>query len=146
MDPIDLLEKRIEALELQVLPKEKSSLESKFQGITDILLQTQTMISSALSCRDAITSILRHIQTVNEYLDPCYGENDLEVEAKRHYLLELYPEVSTKGSICICFLQLGLTFANFFSVKRHCPIYRNFSKPAPLHQFGEYHESDGTFW
>lgn len=93
MDAIDLLEKRIEALELQVLPRERASLEGKSQAITDLLLQTQTMISSALSCREAITSILQHMTTINEYLDPCNGENDLEVEAKRHYLLELYPEL-----------------------------------------------------
>lgn len=98
MDAIDLLEKRIEALELQVLPREKASLESKSQAITDLLLQTQTMISSALSCREAITSILQHMTTINDYLDPCNGENDLEVEAKRHYLLELYPEVGGRAS------------------------------------------------
>ncbi|KAL1491147.1 hypothetical protein ABEB36_011788 [Hypothenemus hampei] len=92
MDPIDLLEKRIEALELQVFPKE-ASLENRAQAITDLLLQTQTMISSALSCREAITSILQHMTTINEYLDPCNGENILEVEAKRYYLLELYPEL-----------------------------------------------------
>ncbi|CAG9771969.1 unnamed protein product [Ceutorhynchus assimilis] len=92
MDGIDLLEKRIEALEEQILPKE-TSLENKSQAITDLLLQSQTMITSALSCRESITSILGHMTTINNYLDPCNWENDLEVEAKRHYLLELYPEL-----------------------------------------------------
>ncbi|KAJ8917784.1 hypothetical protein NQ315_010690 [Exocentrus adspersus] len=91
MDAIDLLEKRIEALELQVLSKDTSA--SQTQAITDLLMQTHTMITSALSCREAITSILQHMTTINEYLDPSYGENVLEVEAKRHYLLELYPEL-----------------------------------------------------
>ncbi|KAJ8978110.1 hypothetical protein NQ317_015920 [Molorchus minor] len=92
MDAIDLLEKRIEALELHVLPKNKNSID-KSHVITDLLLQTHTMITSALSCREAITSILQHMTTINEYLDPTNGENVLEVEAKRHYLLELYPEL-----------------------------------------------------
>lgn len=93
MDAIDLLEKRIEALELQVLSKDTSSVANQTQAITDLLMQTHTMITSALSCREAITSILQHMMTINEYLDPSYGENVLEVEAKRHYLLELYPEL-----------------------------------------------------
>ncbi|KAJ8960426.1 hypothetical protein NQ318_013708 [Aromia moschata] len=93
MDAIDLLEKRIEALELQVLPKDKNDTIDKTHAITDLLLQTHTMITSALSCREAITSILQHMTTINEYLDPTNGENVLEVEAKRHYLLELYPEL-----------------------------------------------------
>lgn len=93
MDAITLLEKRIAALELQILPADKTCLSSDSQSITDLLLQTQTMIKSALSCREAITSILQHTLTINEYLDPNHGTNELEVEAKRHYLLELYPEI-----------------------------------------------------
>lgn len=93
MDAISLLEKRIEALELQVLPSNGTTLSTNSQTVTDLLFQTQTMITSALSCREAITSILQHMVTINEYLDPRNGANELEVEAKRHYLLELYPEI-----------------------------------------------------
>lgn len=94
MDPLDFLEKRIAALELQVLPKNpRFPNDGKTQDITEILLQTQTMISSALCCREAITSILQHMTTINSYLDPNNGESELEVEVKRHYLLELYPEL-----------------------------------------------------
>ncbi|KAJ8971948.1 hypothetical protein NQ314_000465 [Rhamnusium bicolor] len=93
MDSVDLLEKRIETLELLVLPKNFTCFTNKNQAITDLLLQTYTMITSALSCREAIISILQHMTTINEYLDPTSGENILEVEAKRHYLLELYPEL-----------------------------------------------------
>lgn len=94
MDPLSVLEKRIERLELQIFPKGPNlSQDVKTEDISDLLLQTQTMISSALSCREAITSILQHMTTINEYLDPTNGESELEVEAKRHYLLELYPEL-----------------------------------------------------
>ncbi|CAH1984641.1 unnamed protein product [Acanthoscelides obtectus] len=99
MEAIDLLEKRIAALELQVLPENPNSEANKTQTITDLLLQTQTMITSALSCREAITSILQHMTTINEYLDPSTEASELEVEAKRHYLLELYPEL--KGTVQI---------------------------------------------
>lgn len=96
VDAIDLVEKRIEALERQILPKGPQPSNVKFQPITDLLTQTQTMISSALSCREAITTTLQQLDTINSYLDPNNGENDLEVEAKRQYLLELYPEVSLR--------------------------------------------------
>lgn len=96
VDAIDLVEKRIEALERQILPKGPQPSNVKFQPITDLLNQTQTMISSALSCREAITTTLQQLDTINNYLDPNNGENDLEVEAKRQYLLELYPEVSLR--------------------------------------------------
>lgn len=91
MNAIDILEKRIKALELVILPNEPETVKNL--AITDLLLQTQTMISSALSCREAITSILSHMNTINAYLDPTNGENDIEVETKRIYLLELYPEL-----------------------------------------------------
>ncbi|XP_056644647.1 uncharacterized protein LOC130900078 isoform X1 [Diorhabda carinulata] len=94
MDPITILEKRIEALELQVFPSGDHSLIGiKTQTITNLLQETQTMITSALSCREAITSMLQHLVTINDYLDPSGGADELEVEAKRHYLLELYPEL-----------------------------------------------------
>ncbi|KAG5893760.1 hypothetical protein JTB14_001205 [Gonioctena quinquepunctata] len=93
MDPISLLEKRIEALELQILPRDRTSITKKTTDVTTLLMETQTMITSALSCREAITSMLQHMTTINEYLDPNAEANELEVEAKRHYLLELYPEL-----------------------------------------------------
>ncbi|CAH1369256.1 hypothetical protein MTP99_010723 [Tenebrio molitor] len=107
MDSLDFLEKRIEALELQILPKNPNfAIDDKTQEISDLLLQTQTMISSALSCREAITSILQHMTTINEYLDPSNGENELEVEAKRHYLLELYPELKDTVKLISTFENL----------------------------------------
>lgn len=106
MNAIDILEKRIEALELVVLPRENNSEIVKNRAITDLLLQTQTMISSALSCREAITSILSHMTTINEYLDPTNGENELEVEAKRLYLLELYPELKETVQLIATFESL----------------------------------------
>ncbi|EFA03783.1 uncharacterized protein LOC658790 [Tribolium castaneum] len=107
MDSLDVLEKRIAALELQVLPKNPNfASDDKTQEITHLLLLTQTMISSALSCREAITSILQHMTTINEYLDPSNGENELEVEAKRHYLLELYPELKDTVKLISTFESL----------------------------------------
>ncbi|KRT84158.1 hypothetical protein AMK59_887 [Oryctes borbonicus] len=92
-DPIDLLEKRIAALELQILPKEKDVEINKVQPIADLLIQTHTMIATALSCRDAISAILEKLPVINEYLNPMYSETELELEAKRQYVLELYPEL-----------------------------------------------------
>ncbi|CAG9858963.1 unnamed protein product [Phyllotreta striolata] len=94
MDPIVGLEKQIEALELQALQNEdQSQIKSKIQAITGLLLQTRMMINSALSCREALTSMLQPLTTVNDYLNPSTSGNDVEAEAKRLYLLESYPEL-----------------------------------------------------
>lgn len=92
-DPMDLLEKRIAALELQILPKDKQVEINKVQPIADLLIQTHTMIATALSCRDAISAILEKLPVINEYLNPMYSETELELESKRQYVLELYPEL-----------------------------------------------------
>nr|CAI5830108.1 unnamed protein product [Callosobruchus analis] len=93
MEAIDLLEKRIAALELQVLPENSNSEANKTQTITDLLIQTQTMITSALSCREAITSILQHMTTINEYLDPALKPaNSRELEQYAANNLSLYEE------------------------------------------------------
>ncbi|CAH1109234.1 unnamed protein product [Psylliodes chrysocephalus] len=94
MDPIAVLEKRIEALELQVFPLgDHSQISNKTQTITDLLSETQTMIKSALHCRESITSMLQHLVIINDYLNPAGDADELEVEAKRQCLLELYPEL-----------------------------------------------------
>lgn len=116
MEAIDLLEKRIAALELQVLPSD-ANFPKNNQKITDLLLQTQTMITSALSCRDIIVSILQHMVSINTYLDPAAGDNMLEVEAKRLYLLELYPELKDT-IIMISTLQESIKFIDSPNIMR----------------------------
>lgn len=98
-DPIDLLEKRIAALELQILPEDKNTELNKTQAIADLLIQTHTMIATALSCRDVISSILEKLPIINEYLNPMYSENELELHAKRQYVLELYPELKQTAAL-----------------------------------------------
>jgi len=93
MDAIDLLEKRIAALELEVLPLTKTTTVDKSQTITDLLLQTHSMTTTALSCREVITSILQRMEVINDYLNPSYCDNHLDVQDKRQYILELYPEM-----------------------------------------------------
>ncbi|KAF5270489.1 hypothetical protein FQA39_LY08367 [Lamprigera yunnana] len=93
MDPIDYLEKRIAALELEVLPLAKDVGLDKSQLIVDLLLQTHSMTTTALSCREVITSILRRMEIINDYLNPNYYDTQLEIKDKKQYILELYPEM-----------------------------------------------------
>lgn len=117
MDAVDLLEKRIEALELQILPKDKSVLSNKSQTIADLLTETQTMISSALSCRESVTSLLQHMHTINEYLDPSSGEYDLEADIKKQYLLQIYPELKARVELIKTFNNL-IQFTNSESLQK----------------------------
>lgn len=107
-DTIDLLEKRIKALELQVLPQDNfditqflSSAKSKKSTVVDLCVDTHTMIQSALSCRESIAAIIKRADLINsylsplEYLDSCTldGQEDLSKESRTKYIIELYNEV-----------------------------------------------------
>lgn len=90
------MERKIAALELKVLPKEPVE-DQIAQSVTDMLLQINTLISSALSCRDVVNAILNRMTELNNYLDPNFYENGLTVEAKREFLLAIYPEIRKYG-------------------------------------------------
>lgn len=97
MASVDLLEKRLAALELQVLGK--TSPNDQTQDIAELLIRTKTMINSALSLREVITSILERMPKINEYLDPSYSINDSEIEMKRQYVMLLYPELKQAAEL-----------------------------------------------
>ncbi|KAF5269254.1 hypothetical protein FQR65_LT02555 [Abscondita terminalis] len=106
MDPIDLLEKRIAALELEVLPLVKNVGRDKSQLISDLLIQTHSMTTTALSCREVITSILRRMEVINDYLNPNYCDTQLDVQDKKQYILELYPEMKKTMQLVVDFDRL----------------------------------------
>nr|XP_023019176.1 dynactin subunit 3-like [Leptinotarsa decemlineata] len=91
MDPINLLESRIENLEIQIFGDKLPTTNTK--NVTSLLLETHAMITSALSCREVISSMLHHLSIINEYLDPNLGVDELEAETKRYHLLQLYSEL-----------------------------------------------------
>lgn len=93
MDPIGILERKIAALELKVLPLENISEENMSQSVTDMLLQINTLISSALSCREVVTAISNRMDELNTYLDPnIYGQS-LDTDAKKQLMISIYPEI-----------------------------------------------------
>lgn len=103
MDSIDWLEKRIAALELAVLPQTKDVPIDKSQIITELLLQTHSMTLTALSCREVITTVLKQVEMVNDYLNPNYSDIQLDLEDKRRYVLELYPEMQKTMQLVVDF-------------------------------------------
>ncbi|XP_018334783.1 uncharacterized protein LOC112905845 [Agrilus planipennis] len=107
MDTIDLLEKRIAQLELSILPKDIEEDVRKKHLVTDLLIQTHTMIATALSCREVVTSILQRMPEINDYLDPHYSENLLDTEQKKQYILELYPELKKTAELVVQFQKVN---------------------------------------
>lgn len=105
-DPIDLLEKRVADLELKLLPKDRTREIDKSQVITDLLLQTHSMISTALSCRDVISTVLDKLTTINDYLDPNFAERISEVEEKRQYIITVYPQLKNYADLIKDFKNL----------------------------------------
>lgn len=65
--------------------------------VADMLIQTNTLIASALSGRDIVNTILNRMVELNQYLDPNYYENKLNIQAKRQFILALYPEIKKYG-------------------------------------------------
>lgn len=107
MDAIDLIAKRISALELAVFPNGEYVKPDKSQPeITDLLLQTHSMTVTALSCREVVTSILKRMETINDYLLPDYCDNQLDIQDKHQYILELYPEMKKTLKLLEEFEQL----------------------------------------
>lgn len=98
-DPIDILEKRIAALELQILPPKVSEEALAQTTITDMLIQTNTLIASALSGREIVNTILNRMVELNQCLDPTFYENKLHIQAKRQFILALYPEIKKYGEL-----------------------------------------------
>lgn len=101
---VDMLEKRLEALEHTITGKKK--LVDKIQDVTELLIHTRMMIASALSLREVITTLLGKMPKLNEYLDPTYSANDLEIELKRQYVMLLYPELKETSQLISKFESL----------------------------------------
>lgn len=83
-------------MELKVLPIEKQE-ENVNQSVSEMLIQINTLISSALSCREVVTAILTRMTELNQYLDPNFYENRLSTAAKKQFILAIYPEVKKYG-------------------------------------------------
>lgn len=71
--------------------------ENNQSAISDMLIQTNTLISSALSGREVVTAILQRMTELNQYLDPNFYENYLDNASKRQFILTLYPEIKKYG-------------------------------------------------
>ncbi|KAL3282209.1 hypothetical protein HHI36_005403 [Cryptolaemus montrouzieri] len=102
---IAILESRINVLENQIIGN--CTEVEDVMTVTEALLQAQTMISSALSCRDSITSVLDSMVIINEYLDPMYPEEMVDVDCKTTYLLEAYDALKYSYGV------LGKSFKGF---------------------------------
>lgn len=115
-DAIDLLEKRLAALEVQVLP-EKEAYLLFIPGVVDLLIEAQTMIKTALSCRDVMSSIVEKLPLINAFLDPMHCENELELQTRRQYILEMTPELMQSASL-LTRLEMVKCFTDSKSITR----------------------------
>lgn len=99
MENLDMIESRVSALEEKILGQTKNEEPKRnFSDlkpmITDTLLEAQTMITSALSCRDSIGRVMDKMVRVDEYLDPLYVAQIMDVECKMTYILEMHEKLN----------------------------------------------------
>lgn len=66
-------------------------------SVADMLIQTNTLVASALSGREIVTTIFNRMNDLNQYLDPNYYESKLSVASQKQYILALYPEIKKYG-------------------------------------------------
>ncbi|KAL2729607.1 hypothetical protein V1478_005897 [Vespula squamosa] len=96
MASVKLLEDRVVELEKQIYGLGKVlQLDDPLPetSITDNLLHTNTLISSALSGREKINEAIKRLPELNKHLDITLEELDMPIEAKLHLLLLLEQEV-----------------------------------------------------
>lgn len=92
---LSALEKRVAEME-KVVFGEISPLDTKIT-VVEALLNAHTMIKSSLIGHDNIVHVLERLPELNEFLDPTYSNNNIEIETKRKYILLLHSELQNLG-------------------------------------------------
>jgi len=88
---LDIIETRLEVLEKLVYSgAEKEKIN---ESVVSLLNKVNDSINAALKSRDSIISILTKMPTLNKYLNPAYDVSEKEMELRRQYVLEVYPEL-----------------------------------------------------
>ncbi|XP_045471933.1 uncharacterized protein LOC123678770 [Harmonia axyridis] len=105
MPDLDILERRIAELERKILGNDVNAKNIN-TTVTDSLLQAQTMITSALSCRDAITTLMDSMTKLDEFLDPLYVAQMIDVECKMTYILEIHENLKKDYEMLKAFEKL----------------------------------------
>ncbi|KAF7386015.1 hypothetical protein HZH66_011857 [Vespula vulgaris] len=126
MASVKLLEDRVVELEKQIYGLGKVlQLDDPLPetSITDNLLHTNTLISSALSGREKINEAIKRLPELNKHLDITLEELDMPIEAKLHLLLlleqELMPVLETDSLKDVPELSVKLNELSLKQLKIH---------------------------
>lgn len=85
MEILDSIEKRIERLSRIVGVTEQEEKQNA-ESLTDSLVSANTLVNSALSGRDNITTIVNRTNELEHYLDPNFLDNQQEIKTKEVYI------------------------------------------------------------
>lgn len=93
MDALDSLEKRIDHLTRIVgtIPQEENTTT---ENLTDSLLSANTLIASAMSGRENISSVVSRSNELEHYLDPSFLDEQQEMKSKEVYINTVAPELA----------------------------------------------------
>ncbi|XP_046399225.1 uncharacterized protein LOC124165776 [Ischnura elegans] len=92
VDPLDLLESRIKALESRVIGNSQKN-DAK-TSVMDSLLVINSQIANALSGREQVTAVLKRLNELEKFMDPSYGDDiPMSTKSKLDVILSMEPEL-----------------------------------------------------
>ncbi|RZF36600.1 hypothetical protein LSTR_LSTR007303 [Laodelphax striatellus] len=91
-DPISLLEARVDALERKLFGHESLDNFDTSDSVVDLLLKSQTLISTAVSSREKINAFVKRIDFLEQILDPTYEDSLVDRNARVEVVLMMENE------------------------------------------------------
>ncbi|GAB0098502.1 Dynactin subunit 3 [Sergentomyia squamirostris] len=94
MDALDVLEKRMDALNDLLGPLPDEETPKGGENLTDSLESARTLLSSALSGREKISDVLNRTEELENYLDPNFIDDKQDVKAQEVYINTIATELA----------------------------------------------------
>lgn len=85
MEALDLLEKRIDALN-NILGSDEAAPSTAGENLVDSLLSANTLITSATSGRDKVSEMMKRTKELETYLDPEFLNDQQNLKTKEVYV------------------------------------------------------------
>uniref|UniRef100_A0A1B0CMK9 Putative dynactin 3 p24 subunit isoform a n=1 Tax=Lutzomyia longipalpis TaxID=7200 RepID=A0A1B0CMK9_LUTLO len=94
MEALDVLEKRVDALNDLLGPIPDEEVSKGGENLTDSLTSAHTLLTSALSGRENIVGVLNRTEELENYLDPNFLDDKQDVKAQEVYINTIATELA----------------------------------------------------
>ncbi|XP_055715250.1 uncharacterized protein LOC129809450 [Phlebotomus papatasi] len=94
MEALDVLEKRVDALNDLLGPLPNEDTPKGGENLTDSLTSAHTLLTSALGGRDNVVEVLNRTDELETYLDPNFLDDKQDVKAQEVYINTIATELA----------------------------------------------------